>query len=82
MNEYRALQVIELATDRDRATRQCGNCGKLILPFLGVWFSFVALPSSFFVYLVIATLAYLRVVELTKYVFYRYVAGPSSQAMK
>ena len=29
MNEYRALQVIELAVDRDRATRQCGNCGKL-----------------------------------------------------
>jgi hypothetical protein len=34
------------------------------------------------VFLVIATLAYLGLVELTKYVFYRYVAGPSSQATK
>jgi Mg2+-importing ATPase len=50
------------------------------LPFCGVWFGFVALPPLFFVYLVIATLVYLGLVELTKYVFYRYVAGPSSQA--
>jgi Mg2+-importing ATPase len=52
------------------------------LPFLGVWFGFVALPPFFFVFLVIATVAYLGLVELTKYVFYRYVAGPSSQATK
>ena len=52
------------------------------LPFLGVWFGFVAPPPFFFVFLVIATLAYLGLVELTKYVFYRYVAGPSSQATK
>ena len=52
------------------------------LPFLGVWFGFVALPPSFFVFLVIATLAYLGLVELTKYVFYRFAGGPSSQATK
>jgi Mg2+-importing ATPase len=49
------------------------------LPFCGVWFGFVALPPFFFVYLVIATLVYLGLVELAKYVFYRYVARPSSQ---
>ena len=50
------------------------------LPFIGVWFGFVALPPFFFVFLTIATLAYLGLVELTKYVFYRCVGGPSSQA--
>ena len=29
MSEYRALLVIELTANRDSATRQCGNCGKL-----------------------------------------------------
>ena len=48
------------------------------LPFVGVWFGFVALPPFFFAFLVIATLAYLGLVELTKYVFYRYVTSPSS----
>ena len=43
------------------------------LPFLpfGRWFSFVAPPPLFFVYLVVATAAYLALVEICKALFYR-----------
>ena len=57
----------------------------IVLPFLpygALWFGFVAPPPLFFVFLVVATLAYLGLVELTKHLFYRFVAGPSSQAAK
>ena len=52
------------------------------LPYCAVWFGFAAPPPLFFVFLIVATLAYLELVELTKYVFYRYMAGPSSQATR
>jgi len=48
------------------------------LPYCAAWFGFVAPPPLFFVFLVVATLAYLGLVELTKHLFYRYVAGPSA----
>jgi Mg2+-importing ATPase len=57
----------------------------IVLPFLpygALWFGFVAPPPLFFVFLVVATIAYLGLVELTKHLFYRFVAGPSSQAAK
>jgi Mg2+-importing ATPase len=49
----------------------------IILPYgpWGAWFGFVAPPPMFFVFLVAATTAYLCLVELSKIVFYRYLAG-------
>jgi Mg2+-importing ATPase len=45
----------------------------IALPYLpvGQWFGFVAPPPLFLVYLVGATVAYLVLVEITKYFFYR-----------
>ncbi len=45
----------------------------IALPLLpiGTWLGFVALPPLFFVYLVLATAAYLALVEVTKGLFYR-----------
>jgi Mg2+-importing ATPase len=47
------------------------------LPFLpiGRWFGFVEPPPSFFLYLILATLAYLAVVEIAKTAFYRSAAA-------
>jgi Mg2+-importing ATPase len=45
----------------------------------GRWFGFVAPPPLFFVFLVGATLAYLGLVEATKVVFYRFMAGRRSK---
>jgi Mg2+-importing ATPase len=39
----------------------------------------VAPPPLFFVFLVGATVAYLGLVEITKVLFYRYMAAPRSQ---
>jgi Mg2+-importing ATPase len=52
----------------------------IILPFgpWGEWFGFVAPPPGFFVFLVAATAAYLGLVEITKVVFYRFMAGHRS----
>ena len=49
----------------------------IILPLVpwGRWFGFVAPPPLFFVFLVGATTAYLGLVEITKVVFYRFMAG-------
>ncbi len=49
----------------------------IALPLLpvGRWLGFVALPPLFFVYLVIATAAYLALVEVTKRLFYRANSG-------
>uniref|UniRef100_UPI003F96B71A cation transporting ATPase C-terminal domain-containing protein n=1 Tax=Rhodoblastus sp. TaxID=1962975 RepID=UPI003F96B71A len=52
------------------------------LPYCGAWFGFVTLPPYYFVFLAVATVAYLGLVELTKYVFYHCLAGPYSQATK
>jgi len=48
----------------------------MALPFLpiGRWFGFVEPPLLFFLYLALATLSYLALVELAKRVFYRYTA--------
>jgi Mg2+-importing ATPase len=48
--------------------------GLPLIPW-GRWFGFVAPPPMFFVFLVAATVAYLGLVEITKVVFYRLVAG-------
>jgi P-type Mg2+ transporter len=45
-----------------------------LLPF-GRWFGFVAPPALFFAFLIGATLAYLLIVEITKVIFYRVMAG-------
>jgi Mg2+-importing ATPase len=45
-----------------------------LLPF-GRWFGFVAPPPLFFGFLIGATLAYLLIVEITKVIFYRVMAG-------
>ena len=49
----------------------------IVLPFLpvGRWFGFAAPPALFFVYLVVATAAYLAVVEMAKGLFYRFTAA-------
>ena len=49
----------------------------IVLPLVpwGRWFGFVAPPPLFFVFLVVATTAYLGLVEITKVVFYRFMAG-------
>ena len=46
----------------------------VVLPLLAVgrWFSFVAPPPLFFVFLVGATAAYLALVEIIKGFFYRF----------
>jgi Mg2+-importing ATPase len=53
----------------------------IILPLVpwGRWFGLVAPPPLFFVFLVGATTAYLGLVEVTKVVFYRFVAGRQSR---
>ena len=52
----------------------------IVLPLVpwGRWFGFVAPPPMFFVFLVGATLAYLGLVEVTKVVFYRFLASRQS----
>ena len=52
----------------------------IVLPFLpwGAWFGFVAPPPLFFVFLLIATLAYLGLVEISKVVFYRFILRPKT----
>ena len=49
----------------------------IVLPLLpvGRWFGFVAPPPLFFVFLIGATVAYLALVEITKRIFYRAMAG-------
>ena len=51
-----------------------------LLPGVGRWLGFVAPPPLFFVFLIGATLAYLAIVEITKRVFYRVVAGQSPRS--
>src|SRR5665811_2067456 len=48
-----------------------------LLPVVGRWLGFVAPPPLFFVFLIGATLAYLAIVEITKRIFYRAIAGQS-----
>jgi Mg2+-importing ATPase len=48
-----------------------------LLPVVGGWFSFVVPPPMFFGFLIVATLAYLALVEVTKVAFYRVMARPS-----
>jgi P-type Mg2+ transporter len=50
----------------------------LVLPALpiGHWFGFVPPPALFFIYLIVATLAYLGLVEVSKAVFYRTIGRP------
>ena len=45
-----------------------------LLP-MGAWFGFVAPPLLFFFYLIAATAAYLALVEISKYLFYRIIDG-------
>jgi Mg2+-importing ATPase len=54
----------------------------IVLPFVpwGVWFGFVAPPPLFFVFLVVATLAYLALVEVSKIAFYRFVSRRQTDA--
>jgi Mg2+-importing ATPase len=54
----------------------------MALPFLpwGNWFGFVAPPPLFFVFLLMATLAYLGLVELSKVIFYRFILRPKAGA--
>jgi P-type Mg2+ transporter len=49
----------------------------VVLPLLSVgqWFSFVAPPPLFFAFVVGATVAYLGLIEVTKGLFYRRIAG-------
>jgi Mg2+-importing ATPase len=56
----------------------------IVLPFVpwGVWFGFVAPPPLFFVFLVVATLAYLALVEISKIVFYRFVLRRQTDAAR
>jgi Mg2+-importing ATPase len=48
----------------------------IVFPFLpfGVWFGFIAPPPLFFIFLLIATIGYLGLVEITKALFYRFIA--------
>ncbi len=53
-----------------------------VLPFipgLSAWFSFVAPPPLFYLYLVAATVAYLTLVEITKGLFYRMLTPSPSR---
>jgi Mg2+-importing ATPase len=54
----------------------------IALPFLpwGAWFGFVAPPPFFFVFLLMATLAYLGLVEISKVIFYRLILRPKMAA--
>jgi Mg2+-importing ATPase len=56
----------------------------IALPFLpwgfGAWFGFVAPPPLFFVFLVIATVAYLALVEISKFMFYRWMSVRRAKA--
>src|SRR5271168_3906403 len=54
----------------------------IVLPFVpwGVWFGFVAPPPLFFVFLVVATLAYLALVEISKIAFYRFASRRQTDA--
>jgi Mg2+-importing ATPase len=56
----------------------------IALPFLpwGAWFGFVAPPPLFFLFLLIATLAYLGLVEISKVVFYRFVLRRKAGAVR
>ena len=45
-----------------------------LIPGVGAWFGFVPPPPLFFAFLIVATLAYLGLVEVTKAVFYRVTA--------
>jgi Mg2+-importing ATPase len=58
----------------------------IALPFLpwgvGAWFGFEAPPPLFFVFLAIATIAYLALVEISKIIFYRFVAGRQLDAVR
>jgi len=47
-----------------------------LLPVVGGWFGFVVPPSAFYGFLIVATLAYLALVEVTKVAFYRVMARP------
>jgi P-type Mg2+ transporter len=49
----------------------------VVLPLLslGRWFGFVMPPPLFFVFVTGATLAYLALVEVTKAIFYRFMAA-------
>ena len=47
-----------------------------LLPAVGGWFGFVVPPPLFFGFLIVATLAYLAVVEVSKVAFYRVMAKP------
>ena len=49
----------------------------VVLPFvsIGRWFGFVAPPPLFFVYLIVATAAYLALVEISKVFFYRWASA-------
>jgi Mg2+-importing ATPase len=54
----------------------------IALPFLpwgvGAWFGFAAPPPLFFVFLAVATVAYLALVEISKAIFYRVLSGRSA----
>ncbi len=56
----------------------------IVLPLVpcGVWFGFVAPPPLFFVFLVVATLAYLALVEISKIAFYRFVSRGQTDAAR
>jgi Mg2+-importing ATPase len=47
-----------------------------LIPVVGAWFSFVTPPPLFYGFLIVATLAYLVLVEVTKVAFYRVSAKP------
>jgi Mg2+-importing ATPase len=47
-----------------------------LIPVVGAWFSFVTPPPLFYGFLIVATLAYLVLVEVTKIAFYRVSARP------
>jgi Mg2+-importing ATPase len=52
-----------------------------LLPVVGGWFGFVVPPPLFFGFLIVATIAYLALVEVTKVAFYRVMARvPRSSA--
>ncbi len=47
-----------------------------LLPVVGGWLGFVVPPPLFFGFLIVATSGYLVLVEITKVLFYRYIASP------
>ena len=58
----------------------------IAFPFLpwgvGAWFGFAAPPPLFFVFLAIATIAYLALVEISKIIFYRFMAWRQMDAVR